>query len=397
MQSEEVKMSSNIRNICLSLWAFFLLLVATSCGTAQAHSSSNSYITFSTQNKSSVLRADINLRDIDLVFDLDQNKDGKVSWGETLAKTAEIKAWLEQGIQVGTTSQKCSLEQLDTKASEHADGIYLSVEWILACNGAAEDWQTGLTLKYGLMFDQDNLHRALVKIDLPNFQSSAILSPDRPEAALTQANGSIPHVLARYLIEGVWHIWIGIDHVLFLLSLLILAFLEPTRKSVVQWPAVKNVKTAVLDVLTVVTAFTLAHSITLGLTIFKWLEPSADLIEPVIALSVVAAALNNLLGWAALRRWQLAFAFGLVHGFGFANVLIDLGLPSDQLAVALGGFNLGVELGQIAIVLVFLPLAWALRHTIFYRWVVVVGGSMTIAVLGIIWTLQRTGNFFWLY
>jgi hypothetical protein len=106
---------------------------------------------------------------------------------------------------------------------------------------------------------------------------------------------------------------------------------------------------------------------------------------------VVAAALNNLLGWAALRRWQLAFAFGLVHGFGFANVLVDLGLPSDQLAIALGGFNLGVELGQIAIVLVFLPLAWWLRNTLFYRWVVVVGGSLTIAVLGIIWTLQRTG------
>jgi hypothetical protein len=145
------------------------------------------------------------------------------------------------------------------------------------------------------------------------------------------------------------------------------------------------------DVLTVVTAFTLAHSITLGMSIFKLLEPSADLIEPAIALSVVAAALNNLLGWAALRRWQLAFVFGLVHGFGFANVLIDLGLPSDQLAVALGGFNLGVELGQIAIVMVFLPLAWALRHTLFYRWVIVVGGSLTIAVLGMIWTLQRTG------
>jgi hypothetical protein len=241
------------------------------------------------------------------------------------------------------------------------------------------------------MFEQDNLHRALVKIDLPDLQSSAILSPDRPELTLSQASGSRLQVLARYVVEGVWHIWIGVDHILFLLSLLILAFLIPNRQKVMQWPAVENVKTAVRDILTVVTAFTLAHSITLGLTIFKVLEPSPDLIEPAIALSVVAAALNNLLGWAALRRWQLAFAFGLIHGFGFANVLLDLGLPSDQLAVALAGFNLGVELGQIAIVLVFLPLAWTLRHTVFYRWVVVVGGSLTIAVLGIIWTLQRTG------
>ena len=384
-------MTSNIPKIFTTLGACILLLIVISSGNAQAHSSSNSYIIFSTQNQASVLRADINFRDVDLVFDLDQNKDGKVSWGETLAKTAEIQAWLEQGIQLKTTSQKCSLTQMNMKASDHADGTYLSVEWAVACSGAAQEGPTGLKLRYSLMFDQDNLHRALVKIDLPDSQSSAILSPERPEVSLTKANDSLTHVLARYLIEGVWHIWIGVDHILFLLSLLILAFLEPTRKSVIHWPAVKNVKTSVLDVLTVVTAFTLAHSITLGLTIFKWLEPSADFIEPVIALSVVAAALNNLLGWAALRRWQLAFAFGLVHGFGFANVLLDLGLPSDQLAIALGGFNLGVELGQIAIVLVFLPLAWTLRHTIFYRWVVVVGGSLAIAALGLIWTLQRTG------
>ena len=384
-------MTSNIPKIFATLGACILLLIVVSSGNAQAHSSSNSYIIFSTQNQASVLRADINFRDVDLVFDLDQNKDGKVSWGETLAKTTEIQAWLEQGIQLNTTSQKCSLTQMNMKASDHADGTYLSVEWAVACLGAAQEGPTGLKLRYSLMFDQDNLHRALVKIDLPDSQSSAILSPERPEVSLTKANDSLTHVLARYLIEGVWHIWIGVDHILFLLSLLILAFLEPTRKSVIHWPAVKNVKTSVLDVLTVVTAFTLAHSITLGLTIFKWLEPSADFIEPVIALSVVAAALNNLLGWAALRRWQLAFAFGLVHGFGFANVLLDLGLPSDQLAIALGGFNLGVELGQIAIVLVFLPLAWTLRHTIFYRWVVAVGGSLAIAALGLIWTLQRTG------
>jgi hypothetical protein len=114
-------------------------------------------------------------------------------------------------------------------------------------------------------------------------------------------------------------------------------------------------------------------------------------VEPAIALSVVLAALNNLLGFSALKRWRLAFVFGLVHGFGFASVLLDLGLPARALFAALGGFNLGVELGQLAIVSLFLPLAWMVRHTLFYRWVLVAGGSATIVVLGLFWTVQRLG------
>ena len=113
--------------------------------------------------------------------------------------------------------------------------------------------------------------------------------------------------------------------------------------------------------------------------------------EPAIALSVVLAALNNLLGFSALKRWRLAFVFGLIHGFGFASVLLDLGLPASALLAALGGFNIGVELGQLAIVAVFLPLAWTLRHTWIYRWVVVVGGSTAVVLLGLFWTLERVG------
>ena len=110
-----------------------------------------------------------------------------------------------------------------------------------------------------------------------------------------------------------------------------------------------------------------------------------------IALSVVLAALNNLLGFSALKRWRLAFVFGLIHGFGFASVLLDLGLPASALLAALGGFNIGVEIGQLAIVAVFLPLAWTLRRTWLYRWVVVVGGSTAIVLLGSFWTLERVG------
>jgi hypothetical protein len=360
-------------------------------GNALAHSSSNSYLTLSAPDQKLTLRADINLRDIDLIFDLDQNRDGRVTWGETQARSAELDTWLSQGLTLSESGQACTLGKADLQASQHADGTYLSAQWQASCPGLADVAKARLALRYSLIFAQDNLHRGLLKVDLPDFQSSAILSPERPEALVAKADNSALRVFGRYVVEGIWHIWIGIDHILFLLSLLVLAPLLPSRQRVTQWRAVPQARPAVLDVLAVVTAFTLAHSITLGLSIMKWLEPSPDLIEPAIALSVVVAALNNLIGWSALRRWRLAFVFGLVHGFGFANVLLDLGLPATALAAALGGFNVGVELGQLSIVLVFFPLAWLLRNTGFYRWVVVTGGSLTIAVLGIVWTLERTG------
>ena len=101
--------------------------------------------------------------------------------------------------------------------------------------------------------------------------------------------------------------------------------------------------------------------------------------------------MNNLLGINSLKRWRFAFIFGLIHGFGFANVLLDLGLPANAIVAALGGFNIGVELGQLVIVLVFLPLAWLLRRTFVYRWLVVVGGSIVIILIGTYWILERSG------
>jgi hypothetical protein len=119
------------------------------------------------------------------------------------------------------------------------------------------------------------------------------------------------------------------------------------------------------------------------------IELPSRFVESVIAASVVAAALNNLCPLVVGRLWMVAFGFGLVHGFGFASVLADLGLPRDALAVALVGFNVGVELGQLAIVGAFLPLAFALRRSAFYlRWVMV-GGSIAIAIVASLWLAER--------
>jgi hypothetical protein len=139
----------------------------------------------------------------------------------------------------------------------------------------------------------------------------------------------------------------------------------------------------------VATSFTIAHSITLSLAALSIIQLPSRLVESTIALSVVLAALNNIWPLVHGRRWLVAFGFGLIHGFGFASVLADLGLPRDALLIALVGFNVGVELGQLAIISAFLPVAYALRRTRAYRRVIFIGGSAAIALVAGVWLFER--------
>jgi hypothetical protein len=191
---------------------------------------------------------------------------------------------------------------------------------------------------------------------------------------------------ATYVHEGVWHIWLGFDHILFLVSLLLPAVLA--RRSGAWRPAV-SFRAAFVDVAKIVTAFTIAHSITLSLAALGVVSLPSRWVESAIALSVVLAALNNLFPVVANGRWIAAFGFGLIHGFGFAGALSDLGLPSGSLALSLAGFNIGVELGQLAIVALFLPLAYALRATFAYRRVFLAGGSAVIAMIAGVWLVEH--------
>ena len=125
----------------------------------------------------------------------------------------------------------------------------------------------------------------------------------------------------------------------------------------------------------------------------EYVKLPSGFVEATIAFSIIVTAVVNLYPVIKLPGWLIAFGFGLIHGFGFANVLVDLGLSSVTLAISLLGFNVGVELGQLAIVLVFLPIAFLIRKTAFYRYVVFMGGSVLIAVIAAIWFAERVGNF----
>ncbi|MBC7609638.1 MAG: HupE/UreJ family protein [Polaromonas sp.] len=370
-------------------WLLLFLLVFQ--GAAWAHKPSDSYLTLrATKGSNSItVRWDIALRDLDYVLQLDRDGNGDLSWGEVRQRADDITRLATSRLALTAAGKPCALSatapmQLD----KHSDGTYAVLSLSAQCPVVASP----LKASYSMLFDVDPSHRGLLQWIAPVAKGSPeaaqalIFSTESAEQTLALQPPSPWQTFSQYVVEGVWHIWIGYDHILFLLALLLPAVV--TRQAG-QWVPVVGFVSAAKEVVKVVTAFTLAHSITLSLAGLQIISLPSRLVESVIAASVIVAALNNLRGTVEGKRWLMAFGFGLIHGFGFASVLADLGLPKGALVLALVGFNVGVELGQLAIVAVFLPLAFWLRATRFYRVGLLMAGSIVVALLASWWLAQR--------
>ena len=363
--------------------ALVLLLTA---ATAGAHKPSDSYLALQLEGTKLTGQWDIALRDLEHAIGLDADGDGAITWGELKARHADIAAYAGARLALQADGRACTVAIGAQQVDEHTDGAYTVLPLAVDCGAGAP---ATLTIGYTLFVELDPQHRGLLRLAGAQGTRSAVLDPGAPAQAfalLGEAAASGWSALGQYLVEGVWHIWIGFDHILFLLALLLPAVGNWVQR---RWQPAASLRGATVEVLKIVTAFTVAHSITLSLATLGYVSLPSRWVESAIAASVVLAALNNV--WPLFQggRWWVAFAFGLVHGFGFASVLADLGLPAGALALSLLGFNVGVELGQLAIVVVFLPIAFALRRTAFYRRGVLVGGSLLVALLAAAWFLER--------
>jgi len=356
--------------------------LALCAGTVLAHKPSDAYVTLERDGATLHGRFDIALRDLDNALDLDANGDADITWGEVRTRRADIAAYALPRLRISAAGGPCTLKAVDFAIDAHTDGAYV----VLGLDGTCPQVASTLAIGYRLFADIDPQHRGLVKYVEHRQSRSYILGNGEPERSISAASAGAAQAFTTYLDEGVRHISTGFDHLLFLLSLLLPAVL--VRRDT-RWLAAQSLGASLVDVAKVVTAFTLAHSITLALAALSIIVLPARLVESGIALSVVLAALNNVFPVVAGSRWAVAFAFGLLHGFGFASALQDLGLAAGSLALSLAAFNLGVELGQLAIVLAFLPLAFALRSTWTYRRVVVGGGSLAIAAVASLWLVER--------
>ena len=224
------------------------------------------------------------------------------------------------------------------------------------------------------LFPNDPIHQTFVNIyEEGDLRQQVIFNGATGEHTyyLGTTQGAV-EVMKTFIPAGIHHIMIGPDHILFLVGLLLLGG---------TW----------LALLRIVTAFTIGHSVTLSLAALNVITPPASVIEPAIALSIVFVGADNLVrgNGRDLRGW-VALVFGLVHGFGFANVLREFGLPSEALGWSLFSFNVGVEIGQLAIVLlVASALAAVRRHSDRLRYRVAFAGSVLVIAAGTYWFVER--------
>lgn len=404
---------------------------------AQAHKPSDSYLTL-TAREGGVLEADwhVALRDLDAELQLDANDDGRLTWGEVRTRWDDIVRFARPHLLVQHAGHACLHdESVPAPAlAAHTDGRYAAIRWTLRCPvPAAADW-LGVNVRYSLFAVTDPTHRGIVHwatraADTPVRHAGTVVlgeprpshtlrwpawptsaprtaqtSPDatlRAEQIPPTAPAAPQHAepdaaaLRTFVADGMHHIAIGTDHVLFLMSLLLVSvWRRPAERATrwwplhAQWQPVPRGADAVREAVKLVTAFTVAHSLTLGLAATGVLSPPSRWVESLIAFSVLLAALDNMVPLLRGPRWRIVFAFGLVHGFGFAGALQDLGLNGAALAWPLLGFNLGVEAGQLALVAVTLPLACLARRTAAYRGVVALA-SIAIALLALVWCAER--------
>ena len=381
------------------IWRIFPVLLALffalSPGPAHAHKSSDAYLRLSaTPDGGTELRWDIALRDLDAVLDLDADGDGRLTWGEVKSAWSAIDRLALASLSV----PGCAWQLQGHALEKRSDGAYAVLRLHSACAPSAVRH-----IDYRLFRENDPTHRGLlraggddasvtvldpnaVNIELPAWSPS---TDSMPVSAATASPAGAAHRDPSLLAEGVHHIVSGYDHVLFLLCLLLPSVMRRTPQG---WEPVQHMSQAVWPVLAIVTAFTVAHSISLAIAVTGlWLPPSS-IIEPAIAATIVLAALDNIVPLLGKRRVAVTFAFGLVHGFGFAGALTELELSKGAMAWALLRFNLGIELGQLAIVAVALSLLFALRRWRAYpAWVLRVGSAAAI-VMGALWFAERVAD-----
>jgi hypothetical protein len=334
----------------------------------------------------------VTLRDLDRVLNLDVDGNGVVSDDEFSNSEERIRDYVASSVTISAPGGdnvirlgEFSLQRLDV-------GRYVAIEY----DSAPLDVRQDLVVRYSMIFESDPSHRGFLVLQSNAVTGESwdgegeeilIFTPGGRERVLPVDGVSAWSSFGDFLVHGVWHIWIGLDHILFLVALVLPSVLIRNKDA---WQPVEGIRSTLWEVVKIVTLFTIAHTITLTLATLSVVELPSRLVESVIAASVAFAALNNV--YPILRKGigYVVFTFGLFHGFGFASVLQDLIISPKTMIVDLLAFNVGVEIGQIVIVAALVPILFAIRAQRYYVPLVLRSGSVLIGGLAILWLAERS-------
>jgi HupE / UreJ protein len=346
---------------------------------ASAHKPSDSYLLLEKTAHGAKGRWDIGLRDLDAAVGIDHDRDGVLNWGELKARLPAVTQYAAGRLSGRTADGACELKLVPQGIVAHSDGKYLALDMNLTCPGDA----ASIVLRYDLLFDIDAQHRGVLRFSDGNGQPE-VFGKSRRELTISQNSPRFTAIVRL----GIEHILSGYDHLLFLGALLLPSVL---RRRDGKWQPAPDFRSVLVDVLRTVTAFTIAHSLTLALSAAHWVVLPSRFVESAIAASIVLAALNNLYPVLDADR-SLAFGLGLLHGFGFAAVLSDIGVSGWSFVRTLFGFNLGVELGQLTVVLALLPVLHWLRKNRQYPRLGLPIASCAVLLVACVWFAERAFN-----
>jgi hypothetical protein len=355
-------------------WAAVLLLLSTFV--ACAHSPDTSYCRIAIGAKEVEFKFSYDLATLQRITRLDTNGDHKVSRAELTAAAPAIHNFLREHVFLDLNQREAEFAETEPPSWPEvagdciAEGEYGQRLLTFTFRNPVLSLPEDVAITFDFFEQLGGAHTVLGAFICKGHEDEVIFTRFEPDYLYdTGCTTPLTDQIAQYFRLGMKHIFLGYDHVAFLLALLFVNRL--------------------VDLLKIITAFTAAHTLTLALAVLQMVRLPPQLVEIGIAATIMYVAAENLWTASTGHRWILTFGFGLVHGFGFANVLRELGLPSAGLARSLVSFNLGVEAGQVVIVSALWPLLWWINRQ---SWAgrARVGISVIIFLFGAAWFLERT-------
>ena len=398
MESKLVIFNST-RQILATLLILSLALAAFAPFNAQAHNAGQSYVYLTIENQSLTGRIEATSLDLNKALSLNLAEDKSLSLEQVAEHRNAITDYYQAHLKFSVDGQPLPMEFGDASLANVFFGTFVKLEFTLTSPSHHNQQDNSphpdkILIENNLIFDAVEDHQSLVIIEnhwksgtLENELLSSLTFVDGQRTqTLNVDEGSILQGLWGFIQSGMHHIWIGLDHILFLIALLLPSVMVVKDR---RWQPADDLRTVLIRVVTIVTAFTVAHSVTLSIAALDVFTLPSRVVESIIALSIGIAAIHLVRPNWRTHALGVVLAFGLFHGFGFASVLGELRIPEEYLVWSLLGFNIGVELGQLAIVIVVLPVLFLLRNTAFYTRIVLPWGAAALILISAYWLFER--------